>query len=296
MHQDSTARGIIFMILAIFCFALMDVSMKQLTSHLSAFQVSFFRGATSLPFILIWLIARKSVHKIKPHRIGLHAVRGLISIAFLILTVISLRELPLANAYAIFFVAPLLITLLSIPFLGEKVGKHRFAAVGVGFIGVLVMLNPNAMGFFSYGVITALIATLGYAIVMIMVRLMHRTETSESLMFFFVISLTVGCGLLSLSDWRPILANDYPWLALLGISGAIAQYLLTEAYRQAPPSVLSPFEYTAMIWAVGLGYLIWQELPSTSVLIGALIVIGSGIYISHRETRRKIPKTKVLGH
>ncbi|RUO38477.1 EamA family transporter [Aliidiomarina shirensis] len=288
-HQASEhiSRGIIFMLLAVFCFALMDVAMKHLAAHLSSFQVSFFRGATSLPFVLLWLASQRTVHKIKPHNLLLHAVRGVISIAFLILTVITLRELPLANAYAIFFAAPLMITLLSVPILGEKVGIHRYSAVCVGFVGVVIMLNPNAMGFASIGVISGLLATVGYSFAMILVRYMHRTETSESLMFFFVLSLTLGCGLLALGDWQPLSISDLPWLLLLGVSGAIAQYLLTEAYRQAPPSVLSSFEYTAMIWALLLGYIFWHELPSIWVLAGACVVIASGVYISHRESIRK---------
>ena len=261
--------------------------MKHLAGHLSSFQVSFFRGATSLPFVVLWLLSQRTLHKIRPNNLLLHGLRGVISIAFLILTVITLRELPLANAYAIFFAAPLIITLLSVPILKEKVGVHRYSAVFVGFLGVLIMLNPNAMGFASIGVVSGLLATLGYSMVMTLVRYMHRSETSESLMFFFVLSLTLGCGALALTDWRPLAFTDMPWLLLLGISGAIAQYLLTEAYRQAPPSVLSSFEYTAMIWALLLGYFFWQELPSMWVLAGACVVIASGVYISHREAIRK---------
>jgi len=284
------------MVLAVFCFALMDVAMKHLAGHLSTFQVSFFRGATSLPFILLWLVVAKRVHRIKPVRTKLHIVRALLTIGFLTMTVITLRELPLANAYAIFFVAPLPITLLSVPLLKEHVGIHRYSAVVVGFIGVLVMLNPNAMGFMSLGVIAGLLATLGYSLGMILVRYMHRTETSESLMFFFVVGITVGCGLLALFDWQSVRWSDTKWLVLLGISGAIAQYLLTEAYRQAPPSVLSSFEYTAMIWAIGLGYLFWNELPGLWVLAGVAIVIASGVYISHREAVNKVPVERKLEH
>ena len=168
------------MVLAVFCFAIMDVAMKELASRMSAMQVSFFpwRNVSSL-FVLLWLIMTNRLPRIKPNKWHLHLVRGVVSIAFLTLTVITLRELPLANAYAIFFVAPLLITLLSVPLLKEKVGVHRYSAVAVGFIGVVIMLNPNAMGFQSYGVITGLLATLGYALIMVMVRYMHRSETSE---------------------------------------------------------------------------------------------------------------------
>ncbi|MCC5856228.1 MAG: DMT family transporter [Idiomarina sp.] len=278
-------RGILFMILAILAFSLMDVAMKELTARLSVFQVSFFRGAMSLPFVLLWLMWVGRMNRIAPVKIHLHVLRGIISIAFLILTVFTLRELPLANAYAIFFAAPLIITVLSVPLLKEKVGRHRYTAVGVGFLGVMVMLNPSAMGFVSFGVITGLLATLGYSLGMILMRYMHRTERSESLMFFFVVSISIGCGLLALTDWQPVTAQDIPWLLGLGLSGAIAQYLLTEAYRMAPPSVLSSFEYTAMIWALFFGYLLWGEWPSIWVLVGAIIVIGSGIYISHREAQ-----------
>lgn len=295
-QSEHISRGIIFMILAVFSFALMDVSMKQLASDLTSYQVSFFRGATSLPFVLGWILVSKNLSRLKAIRIDLHILRGFISIGFLITTVLTLRELPLANAYALFFAAPLTITLLSAVVLKEPVGRYRYTAVAVGFIGVLVMLNPKAMGFASIGVIAGLLSMLGYSCSMILVRFLHRTETSESLMFYFIISLTIGCGLLAIIGWQPVTLKHAPWLLMLGISGAIGQYLLTEAYRQAPPSLLSSFEYTAMIWAIGLGYIFWNELPSAWVLVGSAIVISSGIYISHRETVRKAPITSKVRH
>lgn len=294
--SENIKRGIIFMILAVFCFALMDVSMKQLATDLSSYQISFFRGATSLPFVLGWILVSKNLSRLKATRIDLHLLRGLISIGFLITTVLTLRELPLANAYALFFAAPLAITLLSAIVLKEPVGRYRFGAVIVGFIGVLVMLNPKAMGFASIGVIAGLLSMMGYSCSMILVRFLHRTETSESLMFYFILSLTIGCGLLSFLSWKPVTMEHAPWLLMLGISGAIGQYLLTEAYRKAPPSLLSSFEYTAMIWAIGLGYIFWNELPSIWVVVGSAIVISSGIYISHRETVRKAPITTKVRH
>lgn len=294
--SENIKSGIIFMILAVFCFALMDVSMKQLASDLSSYQISFFRGATSLPFVLGWILVSKNLSRLKATRVDLHLLRGLISIGFLITTVLTLRELPLANAYALFFAAPLTITLLSAIVLKEPVGRYRFGAVIVGFIGVLVMLNPKAMGFASIGVIAGLLSMIGYSCSMILVRFLHRTETSESLMFYFIISLTIGCGLLSFLNWQPVTMQHAPWLLMLGISGAIGQYLLTEAYRKAPPSLLSSFEYTAMIWAIGLGYIFWNELPSIWVVVGSAIVISSGIYISHRETVRKAPITTKVRH
>lgn len=294
--SENISRGIIFMVLAVFCFALMDVSMKQLSTDLSSYQISFFRGVTSLPFVLGWILLSKNISRLKVIRADLHILRGFISIGFLITTVLTLRELPLANAYALFFAAPLTITLLSAIVLKEPVGKYRYSAVVVGFIGVLVMLNPKAMGFASIGVIAGLLSMLGYSCSMILVRYLHRTETSESLMFYFILSLSIGCGFLSIFHWETVTMAHAPWLLLLGISGAIGQYLLTEAYRKAPPSILSSFEYTAMIWAIGLGYIFWSELPSIWVLVGSAIVIGSGIYISHRETVRKAHITPVTRH
>lgn len=295
-HVEHIPRGIIFMILAVFSFALMDVSMKQLSADLSSYQISFFRGSTSLPFILIWILVGNGIGTLKAKRADLHLLRGVLSMVFLVATVVTLNQLPLANAYAIFFIGPLVITLLSAWILKEKVGRYRYSAVAVGFVGVVVMLNPSAMGFMSIGVIAGLISMIGYSFSMILVRFMHRTETSEALMFYFLLSLTLGCGAVALFNWEPVTLKHLPWLLLLGVSGAIGQYLLTEAYRQAPPSLLSSFEYTAMIWAIGLGYLLWGELPGIWVVVGSAIVIGSGIYISHRETVRKAPITPKTRH
>ncbi|HLV48359.1 MAG TPA: DMT family transporter, partial [Aliidiomarina sp.] len=186
--------------------------MKQLSSDLTSYQVSFFRGATSLPFVLGWILVSKNLSRLKAIRIDLHILRGFISIGFLITTVLTLRELPLANAYALFFAAPLTITLLSAVVLKEPVGRYRYTAVAVGFIGVLVMLNPKAMGFASIGVIAGLLSMLGYSCSMILVRFLHRTETSESLMFYFILSLTIGCGLLAIIGWQPVTMEHAPWL------------------------------------------------------------------------------------
>lgn len=298
-EHSNIPRGIIYMILAVLCFAFMDASMKQLATSLTSYQISFFRGLTSLPFILVWIFLGRGIKTLKAKRWDLHIFRGIVSIIFLTTTVITLRELPLANAYALFFIGPLVITLLSAWVLKDSIGIHRYSAVAVGFIGVVVMLNPKATGFDSLvGVIAGIASMLGYSVSMIIVRYLHRTDTSESLMFYFLISLCIGCGLLSYNDWgtHAVSMVHLPWLVVLGVSGAIGQYLVTEAYRHAPPSLLSSFEYTAMVWAIVLGYVFWEQIPGLYVIIGSAIVIASGIYISHRETVRKAPITQKIRH
>ncbi len=273
------------MLLAVFFFSIMDVSMKWLSYHYSPFQVSFFRGACSLPFVMLWFAHSGRIEHLKTGKPMWHLVRGLMSVLFLVGVVIGLRELTLANAYAIFFSAPLLVALLSIIFLQEKVGIRRWSSIVIGLVGVLIALNPSGDGFFSLGAIACLFGVFGYSVVVIVIKKMSTTETTFAMVFYFLLSLTVGCGILSLFDWQPMQWEHWPVLLALGLSGSIGQYLITEAFRLAPVSVITPLDYSALIWGALFGYVIWLEVPALHVWLGAAIIIGSGLYLMIRESK-----------
>jgi drug/metabolite transporter (DMT)-like permease len=194
--------------------------------------------------------------------------------------------LPLTQSTAISFSAPLFMTALSALILREHVDPHRWAAVAVGFVGVLIMVHPDPARLVSVGTLFALAAAVGTAGAMTAIREIGRTEPGPTIVFYFTLAGAV-LGLASLPfGW---VIPDMATLGLLiagGLIGGIGQLFLTEALRRAPVAVVAPFDYTQLVWASLLGFLVWGETPKLSTLIGAVVVAGSGVYILLRETRR----------
>jgi drug/metabolite transporter (DMT)-like permease len=198
-----------------------------------------------------------------------------------------LRDLPLAEAYSLFFVAPLMVTALAVPLLGERVGWRRWTAIVVGLAGVLVVLRPDAARMASLGSIAVLVAAAAYSLSAITVRVLGRTESTQSMVFWMINLLTVFAVAASWNDWVAVQFDHWPILAVLSISGALGQYAVTEAFRHGDVSIIAPFDYTALIWGVLFDWLIWHTLPDRIVVLGAAIIVGSGIYLIRRE---RIPR------
>ena len=236
-----------------------------------------------MPFVLLSLFWQQRWDAIWPVRLHLHALRVGIGILMLTLFIYGVKSLSLTDAYAIFFVSPLLITAFSVPLLKEKVEWQRWLAIVIGFGGVLIMLKPSGSGMFSLGAVAVLIAAVCYALSAILTRIIGRTDGTAAMMFWFVVLLSAGATLLALPDWVAINWSHWPWFIGVGITGALGQYFITEAFRRAPAGVVAPFEYSAIIWGVLLDLLIWQVLPQASMLVGASVVIACGLYILYRE-------------
>jgi len=193
------------------------------------------------------------------------------------------RTLSLANAYSVFLSAPLLVAAFSVPLLRERLDWRNWLAILAGLAGVLTMLRPTASVLMSFGALAALIGATAYALSGIAVRVLTRTDTTVSVVFWTISLMTVLAGLMAAPGWVPIEHAHWKWLLALGVLAAIGQYLLTEAFRSAPPSVVSPFEYTALPWGVGIDFVAWHVLPSARVCLGGGIVIASGLYLIWRE-------------
>jgi drug/metabolite transporter (DMT)-like permease len=191
--------------------------------------------------------------------------------------------LSLADAYSIFFVAPLLVTAFAVPILGEQVDWRRWLAIGVGLAGVLAMLRPSGTSLTALGTIGALLSAVAYALSAISVRVLTRTDTTASMVFWFLVLLTIFSSLLAAPGWMPIRAGDWAWIGALGVLGSIGQHFITEAFRHAPASVIAPFEYTALIWGLGIDWLFWDVLPGGRMLIGGCVIISAGLYLIWRE-------------
>lgn len=271
------------MMLAVFMFALMDTVMKLLSQRYPAIQVAALRSLTSLPLIVIYVGVKVGYGDIFRIRWPLHLLRAVLGIAMLSFFAFGIRKLSLAEAYTIFFIAPAIITALSVWFLKERVNLPRWIAIAVGLCGVLVVLRPSGAGFLTIGGLAVLGAASMYAVSAITVGILARTDRSEHMVFWLMVMMSIGAGLLAAPGWVGMEMGDIPLLLGLALSGFIGQLAITEAFAKGDASSVAPFEYTALAWAVGLDWLLWQTLPDGWTVVGAAIIIGSGMYLIRHE-------------
>jgi drug/metabolite transporter (DMT)-like permease len=279
----SHLRGILCMLLAVAAFCVMDASMKTLAPHYPPMQVAALRGLTSLPLVLVWVLVDGGPTQLLRVRWPLHLLRGVLSVIMLVAFVYALKQLPLAEAYSLFFVAPLLITALAVPILGETVGWRRWLAIVVGLCGTIVVLRPTGQGMLSLGGLAVIVSATGYALSAIAVRVLGRTDSTQSMVFWMLAMLSTFALVLAWREWVPLDAAHWKPIAMLGVSGAIGQFGITEAFRRAPASVVAPLEYTALIWGLALDWLVWNTLPDGRMLVGAVVIVACGLYLLRRE-------------
>jgi drug/metabolite transporter (DMT)-like permease len=273
------------MLVAVACFSVMDAMLKLLAQHYPALQVAFVRGAAALPFALAPVLLRNRLARLKPVNLRLHLLRGALSVVMLASFVLAVRETSLASTYAIFMCAPLLVAALSAPLLGERVAGAQWGAIGVGLAGVLLMLKPGGDRWATAGALWAVLAVVTYTLSVVTLRLLARTDTTESMVVWFTVMLATGAGLLSIPGWRELQGVHVPLMAGVGLSGALGQHFITVAFRSAPAATVTPFEYTALVWGVGLDVAIWSVWPTTVTLLGGGLVIAAGLYVIERERR-----------
>ena len=276
-------RGMLLMLASVALFSLMDAGLKLLSAHYPPFQVAALRGLSSLPLVLAWALWTVGPRALLRVRWSLHLLRGVLGIAMMASFVYALKRLPLSTAYSIFFVAPLLITALSVPILGEKVGPRRWSAIAVGLVGVLVVLRPTGEGMLTWAGLAVLVAAFGYAVSAITVRVLARTDPSQAITFWLLALMALGAGALALPGWVPLRAQDLWIVGGIGVAGAIGQYAITEAFRLAEASRVAPLEYSALVWGLLLDLTLWGVLPDAVTWIGAAIIIASGLYLIRRE-------------
>jgi drug/metabolite transporter (DMT)-like permease len=279
-------RGVTYMVAGVFVFSIMDSLMKRLSSHYGPLQISYLRCFSSWLLLLPPIVWRRSWSSLRASNPALHVFRGVLGIGMLWGFVFAVHRLTLAQTYSMFLAAPLLMTALSVPIHGEKVTGRRWSAIVVGLGGVLVVLQPWGGGSISLAAASAAaLATVCYSISALTVRTLGGGNSSMSMVFWYLLLVSIGSGLLAIGDWHPIPASDWGWLIGIGVTGALGQLWLTNAFRRAPPSVVGPFEYTAILWAFAIDWIFWSVAPSASLVLGACIVIASGIVVILDERR-----------
>ena len=283
------AAGIGLFLLSVFLLSLMDVGIKWLSADYPVAQIVFFRSLFGLVPLILPVALTGDWSALRTRRPHWHIARGLVAVVAAFAFFYALGQLPLATVYTIGYSAPLFMTALSVPLLGEKVGIRRWSAVLVGFGGVLLAMRPGfdgGAGFLTLGAAAALVGAFGYAVALVAIRLLSRTETNASIAIYSTLVMTVVSGLLLPGRFIVPTPMDFALLAGLGLIGGTAALAMVEAFRRSPAAVLAPFEYSTIVWGVLFGFMIWREVPSGWVAAGATIVIASGLYLLHRERIR----------
>ena len=292
--REEVRNGIYYMLASVFVFSVVNALVKWESARYPLDEVVFFRcGFSLLPAFAYLARGGGAGLLLRTRRFKEHLGRGVLQFVSMLCVFAAFSLMPLADAVAITFSAPLFLTLLSIPMLGERVGPHRWGAVLVGFLGVLLMVRSGGGftgGVASLGALLALASAAIGANVTIAVRRMTLTETSATLVAFQALIATALSLLLLPFAWTTPGWLDALLMAATGLCAGIGQFWWTQAFRFAPAAVAAPFSYLTMVWSLALGYLIWGDVPGPLLVGGAVVVALSGLYILYRETLRRTPQ------
>jgi drug/metabolite transporter (DMT)-like permease len=282
--------GIGLMVLAVNLFVTMDAIAKYLSAFVPVLQIVWARNVFAILCMLPALRggrARSLLHSARP---GLQLVRSALLLASTVFFFFAIRHIPLADANAIAFVSPLLVTALSVPLLGEQVGIRRWAAVTAGFIGAVIIIRPG-----SSSMDPASLLVLGssscFAFYQIATRILARSDSALTTALYSPVFGAVATSLLLPIFWVWPSPGQWALLVLVGIIGGLSHFIFIMAYERAPPPILAPFSYTQLIWSVTLGYLLFNNLPDGWTMVGAGIVVASGLYTLYRESVRRRERT-----
>jgi len=282
--RDRPIVGILVMAAAMLCFSSMDGATKLLGETHHWAQVAFARYLWQMLFLLpLFIAAGRGVWRsVEPAGQIARAIGLLLSGVFFI---IGLTALPIAEATAIGFVSPLMMTALAVPLLGEKVGWRRWSAVLVGFAGVLIVVRPGSGPGFGVMAIWPVLSAAAWAISLVMTRQMRAGDRPATTLFYTAVVALLVSAVAAPFVWQPAPLQWWLISALMGGFCALGQYLLIRAFAIAPASVLAPLNYTQMVWSATIGLLLFAAWPDRWTWLGAAIIIASGIFIAHREAR-----------
>jgi drug/metabolite transporter (DMT)-like permease len=248
-------------------------------------ELIFYRFAFGLPPLLAWVAITRNFGVWRTARPFVHVTRSALGLITMALAFSALAFLPLAEAATIGFVAPLFSVMLSALILAEPVGRYRWSAVAIGFAGVLIVMQPSGSNLPPIGLALALMSALGVAAVTITIRQMGRTESTPTTVLWFTLYSLIASGLLLPFHAEAHALREWLILIALGLSGGVGQLFLTSSLRFAPVPVVVPFDYTQLLWAVLLGWLLWDTHPPASTWAGAAVIVASGLYTLYREQK-----------
>ena len=285
-RPQNIRRGILLMVSAIFLFGIMDTVVKVLTKDYEVLQVVWARFTFHALIFLVVFSGMRMRDLFATRRPGLQIARSFLLMIATMFFFTALSHLPLADAISIGFVSPLLVTAFAIPILGEKVGMRRWAAILVGFAGVLIIIRPG-LGVMHWAAVLPLGMATCFAMYQILTRIAGRTEDARTSQVWASAVGVVVLSCIAPFVWTPPTLAGWVLMAAAGLCGGLGHYILIKAYEIAPASILSPFVYTQLIWMIIAGYIVFGDFPDVWTLTGGMIVIASGLYIFHREARLK---------
>ncbi|WP_065334638.1 DMT family transporter [Tritonibacter mobilis] len=277
-------KAAILALLAYGIFSTHDVVVKYVSAEVSAFQIVFFSSLLSFPLLTLMMVRDATPGTLRPNRPGWIALRSLAMAIIPACAFYAFSVLPLAQTYALLFATPFLITILSIPLLGEKVGLPRMAAVIAGFIGVLVVLRPGETEL-GLGHAAALLAAFGNAFQSVILRKLRHVERRVVLMLFPILTTVVVMGVALPFVYVPLTGAQMGGLVIISAFGFCATLLLVYSYSLGESAVVAPMQYSQMIWAILFGVFLFQENVDLLTILGAGIIIASGVFIVLREAR-----------
>ncbi|SDH91031.1 Permease of the drug/metabolite transporter (DMT) superfamily [Bradyrhizobium lablabi] len=285
-RADHPFKGIALILTSTIFLGTSDVTAKYLSATLPSIEITWIRFLTFALIMVPAMVPGSPLFALQTNRLSLHLLRGLGILGSSLFFISGLRFLPIAEASATGFVAPLLVTALSIVFLGESVGLRRWIATGVGLIGVIIILRPGT-GAFHPAAFFPLVSALCWACTLIITRMMSGTERAITVMAYSsMVGLVLLSGLVS-SVWVTPTWHDIAFGIFIGVASTLGQWIVVLAFRYADASVLAPFSYTQLLWVSILGFLVFGEVPDVWTVTGAAFIVASGLYTAHRERVRR---------
>ena len=293
-RADRPFKGIALVLASTIFLGISDVTAKYLSATLPSIEIAWIRFLVFAIIMTPAMMPGSPLYALHTNRLGLHLVRGAALLGSSLFFISGLRFLPIAEASATGFVAPLFVTALSIVFLGEKVGLRRWIATGVGLVGVLIILRPGT-GAFHPAAFFPLVSALAWACTLIMTRMMSGTERAITTMTYSSIAGLFILSALVPFVWVTPTWHDIAFGILIGVASTAGQWIVVLAFRYADASVLAPFSYTQLLWVSVLGFLVFGEVPDVYTITGAAFIVASGLYTAHRERVRRSQLLAVAG-
>lgn len=295
-RPQNPVAGIVFILVGVLALTLSDACAKWLTAYYPPIQILFLRALIALPFVVGLVTAIAGQQALRSRYLHIHLLRGAINIGAAVCFYTGLMYLQLAENTAVAFAAPLFVTVLSVLVLKETVDRHRWAAVLIGFSGVLLIVRPGADSF-QPAALFPLMTALLYGGMMMTARAIGPTEGMLTTTLYIVIGQLVFSVAAIPWYWEPIQWPHLPFFLGVALCSTLGLGLITQAFRIAPASVVAPFDYSGLLWAAVLGWLFWGEIPDALAYLGVLLIAASGLYIALREaraSRRRRRRTKLI--
>ena len=283
-RQSDVMRGVVLMSISTIAFSIMHGLVRHVSESLPPFQIAFFRNLFGLVFLLPLLIQSKFV-MFKSKRIGLHAFRGVINVAAMLMFFTALSVSPLAKVTALSFTAPIFMAVLSVFVLGERFRIYRWMAITAGFVGMLIIIRPGYVVVDTGALLVVGSAAL-WAVAMLLIKIISRTDSSVTIVAWMGVFLCLFSFGPALWVWQSPTMEDMVWLILIGLTGSIAQVSLSQSLKLTDPTALMPLDFLKLIWTALIGAWFFAEIPDIYTWVGSAVIFLAGLFIAHRERRQ----------